>query len=457
VTEQDFLPALTHPLAYVRSVRGWSAATLLRVIADTASDDFGIALSSSDRSKVYRWERLGVVPEPLAQRALARALDVAEERLVAEPWPRWLPAFDGMEPAPEWSATAALDAVAGAVSGGLTDRRGFLGITGPALVTLAEDWLRVEPARLVGALDGRFAVDEEIVASIERQTLVLRRLDDRFGGPTLSSTAAAQLRLVVDLLRDGAYSEAVGQRLFGAAASLGQFAGWRAYDAGQHFATQRFYRAGLQAAHAAHDVSLGAYLVASLGYQALELGHGVEARTLAEAAVEGARRSPSTRARALLCGYLALAYAATGDRSGAARAIDEAGALAQRPSSDDPSWAYWFDESYLTAFAARSNLLLGDGRRAAPGFTAFLATLDDGYVRERTVQLIWLAEALFISGEVDRACEAAGRAGDSAAAVASHRAHGKLHELAARITFAHSSASPVHDLQERLRAVRQLR
>jgi len=438
----------------VRNVHGWSAATLLRVIADTAADEFGVVLSSSDRSKVYRWERLGVVPEALAQRALARALDVPEARLASLPWPHWLPAFEGLEPAREWSPAATLDAVTGALEGGLMDRRGFLGITGAALVALADEWLRIEPARLAGALHGSLRVDEEIVASIERQTLVLRQLDDKLGGPTLATTAAAQLRLVVELLRDASYSELVGRRLYAAAANLGQFAGWRAYDAGQHFAAQRHYRAGLQAAHTADDPSIGGYLLASLGYQALELGHRVEARRLAEAAVEGARRSPSNRARALLCGHLALAYAANGDRAGAARAIGEAADLAVRPDTDDPPWAYWFDEAQLPAFAARSSLLLGEARKAVPAFAEFLAGLDASYARERAVQLTWLAEALFLSGELDEACDVAGRAGESAAHVASYRAQRKLHELALRIADAHRGATPVENLRDRLRAIR---
>lgn len=334
------------------------------------------------------------------------------------------------------------------------DRRGFLGITGAALVALADDWLRIEPDRLAGALHGSLRIDEEIIGSIERQTLVLRRLDDKLGGPTLATTAAAQLRLVVQLARAGSFTELVGRRLFGAAADLGQFAGWRAYDAGQHFAAQRYYRAGLHAAHTAGDVSIGGYLLASLGYQALELGLRAEARQLAEAAVEGAQHAPSTRARALLTGHLALARAANGDRAGAARAIGEAAELTMLPSTEDPTWAYWFDESQLPAIAARSSLLLGDGTKAVPAFADFLATLDVSHGRERTVQLTWLAEALFIAGDIDQACDAAVQAGESAAAVASYRAHRKLHELAARLAEAHGGAMPVRDLQRRLRTLR---
>ncbi len=57
-----------------------------------------------------------------------------------------------------------------------------------------------------------------------------RRMDDALGGGTLLPAVREDLRLVVAMLKNAAYSEEVGKRLHAVAAEFGRLAGWLAED-----------------------------------------------------------------------------------------------------------------------------------------------------------------------------------------------------------------------------------
>ncbi|WP_430827850.1 hypothetical protein [Candidatus Protofrankia californiensis] len=81
-----------HPLARVRAVRGWSYQRTARIVADRAHVS-GINIAAH-RQKIWRWEHRGVVPDRSSQLALAAALGVPAERVVACGWPDWLEEAD---------------------------------------------------------------------------------------------------------------------------------------------------------------------------------------------------------------------------------------------------------------------------------------------------------------------------------------------------------------------------
>jgi len=58
---------------------------------------------------------------------------------------------------------------------------------------------------------------------------------------------------VAGLLDQASYSEHTGRALYIMLAELGQLCGWSAFDAGEHGLAQRYYIAGLRAAHTADD------------------------------------------------------------------------------------------------------------------------------------------------------------------------------------------------------------
>jgi hypothetical protein len=365
-----------HPLGYVRRLRGWSPGALLDAVADVARDEFGVRVGRRDRAKVLRWEAGEAEPAPAAQRALAYLLDVPVERLASHPWPRWLPAYQGLSPVRGWSPTSALVALDDVVRGEPGDQRGYPGIEGLALVALAAGWPGAAPGALTAVVRGALHVGEEVIGRTERQAEVLRRLDDRLAAGTVTAVAAAQLTLLAELLGAGTYPAPVARRLLLAAADLAQLAGWTALEQGRHFAAQRCLRAALYAAHTAGEPSLAAYLLICLAHQALRRGQPATAVQVAEAAVSGAAVSGaavsgttvtgvrSPRARALLAGHLAAIRIAAGESVAAPARLDVT------PRHTDPAWTAWGDVPSLAGFTSRWYASGPGGRFVGPVYTA---------------------------------------------------------------------------------------
>src|SRR5262249_52053083 len=76
-------------------------------------------------------------------------------------------------------------------------------------------------------------------------------LEHAQGGHRARKLIDAELGMVVDVLQRSTYTVAVGKRLYCLAAELGKMAGWASFDAGLHASAQRYWVAGLHAAHAA--------------------------------------------------------------------------------------------------------------------------------------------------------------------------------------------------------------
>jgi hypothetical protein len=86
--ELEVQPAV-HPLTTVRRRHGWSYQTCARVIARNAAE-LGVRNMAAERQKVWRWEHARCNPDKIAQRALARALDIPAGDVERYPWPAWL-------------------------------------------------------------------------------------------------------------------------------------------------------------------------------------------------------------------------------------------------------------------------------------------------------------------------------------------------------------------------------
>jgi hypothetical protein len=68
------------------------------------------------------------------------------------------------------------------------------------------------------------------------------------------------------LAHQATYTEALGRRLLAVVADLCQLAGWVASDASMAGTAERYYSAGINAAHAADDPALAANLISLLSY-----------------------------------------------------------------------------------------------------------------------------------------------------------------------------------------------
>jgi hypothetical protein len=96
-------------------------------------------------------------------------------------------------------------------------------------------------------------VSGELVGRFRAMVAELRRMDDVAGGGSVLAMAQQTFAWVTGLLDRARYDEPTGRGLHVVLAELGQLCGWAAYDDGHHGLAQRYFVAGLRAAHSADD------------------------------------------------------------------------------------------------------------------------------------------------------------------------------------------------------------
>lgn len=442
----DNAHACTHPLAFVRAQRGWSYQRLARVVARRARD-LGVANMAAERQKVWRWEHRGVVPDRVSQLALAAELGVPKERLESHPWPAWLPTGDAVRTEYPWTAAGSATALMDVVEDALTDRRGFLTITGSGVSALAGEWLQLEPARLWAAINGG-RVDDQIVNRIEHNIPGLRIMDERLGGESVRRLVDAELGVVADLLSRGSYTEQVGRHLHRVAAELARFAGWVSFDAGFQTAAQRYWVTALHAAHAAGDRLLGANVLKNMSLQCVDFSRPREAIDLAEASVASAQGA-SGRVGAMLHMRRARAHAALGEMSACAGAISRAETAFGAARADDPSWSAYFDEAEYQAQIGSCFIDLGHLVHADRWFERSLAVHPTNRTRDRATYLLRRATVQMDMGNLDHGCALAREALPMLEATRSKRNGWRADELRRRLRR-HSSDPAARDLDQAL-------
>ncbi|MFY1705688.1 MULTISPECIES: helix-turn-helix domain-containing protein [Micromonospora] len=289
-------------------------------------------------------------------------------------------------------------------------------------VELAHQWLIADPPQRYELNAGR-RVGAETVDRVERRVRQLRRLDDHVGGAETYAMVVAELDATAVLLREGNHVEAVGRRLLGAVADLGQLAGFVAADTGRLVDARRFYLAGMRAAHAAGDPASAANCLSALSYLEANVGDRREAVTLARSAYAGGRQAAEATGRALLLERVAWAHARVGEGDLAERAlgmVEEA--YAGRDPEVVPPWAYWLTPDEVEIMSGRVWTELRRPLWAVPILARVTAHYGPDTPRETSLYLTWLAESLLQAGEVEQAAETAGRALELARRAQSHRA-----------------------------------
>jgi hypothetical protein len=362
------------------------------------------------------------------------------------------PAADPVLDAP-WNHRGTVEAVV-ALSGGdyRVKRRVLLALTGPALTAPAHQWLVHEPEPLVSGLAGR-RVSGRLVGRFSAMVAELRRMDDVAGGGSVLPMARQTFAWVAGLLDRARYDDRTGRGLHVALAELGQLCGWAAYDDGHHGLAQRYFVAGLRAAHSADDRPLGAHILASMAGQAARR-QPAEAVTLIETALAGTRGQATPALLAELHIRQALAFATLGDSSACRTALSQARTqVEQLKPDDDPPWLYWLDPAAITINAGACLLQLGHADQAAAVLNEGISQFSGSFVRDRQVCITRLADALARPGK-QRDLEAAAGLGmqsiDLAETLDATRGAGLLRGLYHQLR-PHSEVPAVHDFLERAR------
>ncbi len=246
-------------------------------------------------------------------------------------------------------------------------------------------------------------VTPETVDAIRELTRTFRRLDNRLGGGYAQKLLAHHLDdQIMPMIRNGRYTEEVGQDLFSAAAELAHLAGWMAYDVELHVVARRYLNQALQLASAAADSGLGGEILAGLGHQAIYLGRITEAIDLAQAARQAANRA---RVPALLAEAYVLeahGHARLGHAGSCATLLHRADKAFERvDGASAPEWIRYFDNAYLAARCGHCFRDLRDWSQAAR-FARRSLDMVDGFVRGRAFNTALLASVL-IETDLDEA------------------------------------------------------
>lgn len=315
----------------------------------------------------------------------------------------WQP--DGLDCAPAtaglqtpWTVAGTLRALQAVTDAGPVDRRHFLLLTGASITAPAHEWLIAHPAGHITRAAGTH-VPAGVVDHLDQITAQLRHMDDLIGGGQLLHLVHEHLRYVTSLLRERRYEDTVGRRLHATAGEILRLAGFVAFDDGQHGRAQRYWVAGLRAAHTAGDRALGANILGFMSCQAKDLNGGREAALLADTARSGYPGS-SGKVTAILA--LRAAEASANDQSATRarrtadtrRAIDTAlDALTNGspPSSGDPAWSYWMDPAQTHAQAGYCHLRIGEHTQARYHLRRAIHLQDTVYSREGALRQILLA------------------------------------------------------------------
>ncbi len=198
--------------------------------------------------------------------------------------------------------------------------------------------------------------------------------------------------------------------MYAVAAEFARIAGNRALDNDDQATAQRFFIAGLRAAHTSGDRAIGANILAYMSKQACDHDPR-DAVRLAESALAGAKNlTPAMEAR--IQASLANSAARAGDAVTAARAQGRMFELtAAVDPAVEPPYIYWWSDAEAHAHAGSSALNLGNPQQAEAHDRDALARIAPSFPRDRLQFLSKLALARVQLRELDGACRAATEAG----------------------------------------------
>jgi len=350
-----------------------------------------------------------------------------------------------------WSHRGTVEAVVVLSGGGPVKRRVFVSLSGPALTAPAHQWLVHEPEPLLSGLAGR-RVSGQLVGRFSAMVAELRRMDDAAGGGGVLAMAQQAFAWVAGLLDQARYNDRTGRALYVVLAEMGQLCGWSAYDAGDFGLAQRYYIAGLRAAHTADDRPFGAHILATMANQAARQGHPADAVTFIETALAGTRGRATPALLAEVYFRQAYAFATLRDTSACTAALSQARTqVEQLKPADDPSWLYWLDPAAIAVGTGNCLLLLGRPDQAAALLEEGIAQFSESFVRDRQLYLTRLADARAQPGK-QRDLDAAAMLGmqsiDLAESLDSHTGAGHLRDLHHQLKL-YAKIPAVQDFLER--------
>ncbi|WP_406325689.1 regulator [Streptomyces sp. NBC_01617] len=292
------------------------------------------------------------------------------------------------------------------------------------------------------------------VAALRSVGELFRTLDHTYGGGHARQALVRYLEHEAEPMLRGTYGEAIGRRLFSAAADLTRLAGWTSYDIAAHGLAQRYFVQALRLAQAAGDRVYGSYVLITMSRQAVYLGHGREAVQLARVAQQGVGSSAPPVVMALLHAVEARGHGVLGEARTCAASLARAehALEAARPGDEVPHWGRYFDEAQLADEFGHCHRDLRQYRAAAQHAERSLQLRAPVYARSRLFCRVVLASARLGLGELDQACLLGAEAAQQAAEMRSVRATEYVTEFERRLE-PYRDAAAVRGYRERVAAL----
>ncbi|MFJ6569814.1 helix-turn-helix domain-containing protein [Streptomyces sp. NPDC091292] len=291
------------------------------------------------------------------------------------------PSLGHIDPALPWSADRMVTSLDMAI-GGVMKRRGVLTLSGAGLMQYVLQSTIASPEAMASTSADGAKVTAPLIASLQATTDELRMADASSGSGSLASTSLSHLKILLGLMKHGAYDEALGRRLAAVTADAAAQTGWYTFDGGDHAKAQKLFLAALRAAHASGDPRLTAGALSYLAIHGYSVGDPRDAVTAARTARQTISNQDAPALQAMLLTRQARGHARLREERAARAALEEARTLcAQGKGEDDPYWLYWIKPGEILGQTASCFLDLGRPAEAAEAFDAARGELSRDEVR----------------------------------------------------------------------------
>ncbi|WP_370945381.1 helix-turn-helix transcriptional regulator [Amycolatopsis sp. cg5] len=371
-----------------------------RKAAGYTQESFAAALNV-DRTTVQRWEAGSNEPQPYLRPKLARLLHISAEQL--EHILRSAGRLD-LHNVPNQPLTAP---------------------TAPASRPAAELTIHIgddTPSKRGAPTD---------LTAIQAMATAFQIADRKVGGGQLYPTVLHYLHTEISPRLFDPTNDALGTRLFEAAASLTEIAGWMAHDGGRDQHARHHFGQAYRFAAAVNHAALAANICASMSHLAGQLAQPHDAIRIAKTGLAHAELGPARqRLSARLHAMGARGFALQGDVHGCLDALASAEQVLNRAHEDSAAeWISHFDEGSLASEAACCFGALGNTAEAERQAHRVLELRVGDRVRSRAFGQLTLAEVLVRTGEIEEAAALGKEVCAAAGSLTSHRVHTQLADL----------------------------
>ncbi|MEU1409842.1 DNA-binding protein [Streptomyces sp. NPDC005728] len=289
-------------------------------------------------------------------------------------------------------------------------------------------------------------------AALRLTTSAYRRFDGTTPSRDLADAVDGHIRLIQTITRS-ATSDTDRARFAAVGSEAASFAGWLAWDKGDHGSARSWYGGAIKAARTAGNPLLTAYQTGTLAQFEAHAGNGVQALNLARRARRVLGQTRPAVADAWLSSVEALGHAAAGDWRGADRALTSSrtGAEALAAEQEPPPWPWVFSFTLDKVAAARVTC---GARLSLPDWVLAedVEALTTGHAKQRALLVLDIAAGHLAGGWVEAAFALASAALDTGLQYRS----GRIVERARSVRRSFTTSSPpkvVRDFDERLHDV----